>query len=264
MILPDIHTHTVFCDGKNTPREMVCAAIEKNMSGIGFSGHGHTNLENNYGMSPALTEQYIQQINALKAEFDGKIDIFLGIEADFNTIYDKAKFDYSIGSVHYVGGFDVDNSADILRDAVESLGGPDDYAEQYFEQVSKIKAVTDCDVIGHFDLLTKFDDSAKIFNHDSKRYVTAALTAVNDLLKTDVVFEVNTGAIFRGYRTTPYPAPFILKHILQKGGAVTVTGDAHCVQAIGANFDLALDILRAVGFKSVKKLTSNGFIDVKI
>ena len=31
MIYSDLHMHTVFCDGKNTPEEMVLSAIDKEM-----------------------------------------------------------------------------------------------------------------------------------------------------------------------------------------------------------------------------------------
>ena len=35
----DLHTHTTYCDGKNTPREMIEAAMAKGLLRIGFSGH---------------------------------------------------------------------------------------------------------------------------------------------------------------------------------------------------------------------------------
>ena len=35
----DFHMHTVFCDGKNTPEEILEKAIELGFDSIGFSSH---------------------------------------------------------------------------------------------------------------------------------------------------------------------------------------------------------------------------------
>ena len=35
----NLHTHSTFCDGKNTAEEMVLSAIEHGLSVLGFSGH---------------------------------------------------------------------------------------------------------------------------------------------------------------------------------------------------------------------------------
>ena len=37
------------------------------------------------------------------------------------------------------------------------------------------------------------------------------------------LLEINTGAIFRGYRTTPYPAPVLLREGREMGGGGTFT-----------------------------------------
>ena len=35
----NFHTHTIFCDGADTPEEMVIKAIELGFTQLGFSGH---------------------------------------------------------------------------------------------------------------------------------------------------------------------------------------------------------------------------------
>ena len=37
--LQNLHTHTTYCDGKNTAEEMVQKAIELGFRSLGFSGH---------------------------------------------------------------------------------------------------------------------------------------------------------------------------------------------------------------------------------
>ena len=39
MTLQNLHTHTVFSDGKNTPEEMVLGAVRAGCTSLGFSEH---------------------------------------------------------------------------------------------------------------------------------------------------------------------------------------------------------------------------------
>ena len=94
------HTHTTYCDGKSTPEEIVLSAIGKGFSEIGFSGHGYTPFDLSYCMKD--TVGYIDEINALKKKYDGKITIYCGAEEDAFSPVDREKFDYIIGSAHYL------------------------------------------------------------------------------------------------------------------------------------------------------------------
>ena len=86
--LSNLHTHSTFCDGRNTPEEIVLAAIDKGFSSIGFSGHGYTPYDLRYCMKD--TEGYIAEINRLKTKYQGRIKILLGIEEDaFAPAYRK-------------------------------------------------------------------------------------------------------------------------------------------------------------------------------
>ena len=247
---------------------MVEAAIRNGLTAIGFSGHGFTLEDSSYCMSKQNTCQYVSEITKLKREYEGKIDILCGLEADLNSEFDKSLFDYVIGSVHYFSYGDiklnVDNSISETKRAIEYYGSPDKTAEVYYSNVKKLKAVTDCDIIGHFDIITKFEDKEKLFDTDGKYYIDLALDAVDALVDTGVVFEINTGAMARGYRQSPYPAPFILKRIKEKGGSIILNGDAHSATTLCYRFDTALEYVKSVGFTSVKTLTKNGFADVII
>ena len=54
-----------------------------------------------------------------------------------------------------------------------------------------------------------------------------------------IPFEINTGAIARGYRQLPYPAPEILSYIAKNGGKVILTSDAHSPENLCYRFDMA-------------------------
>lgn len=42
-----------------------------------------------------------------------------------------------------------------------------------------------------------------------------------------MIFEINTGAIARGYRSTPYPAPFLLQEMQRMRLPLMLASDCH-------------------------------------
>ena len=143
-------------------------------------------------------------------------------------------------------------------------GDPITYAKAYFEAVAEVEADTQCDIVGHFDLLTKFNERFSIFDASDPRYIKAGLEALDALLEKDVIFEVNTGAMARGYRTTPYPAPIFLRRIAEKRGNIVLSSDAHSKDRLTYGFDTALQIIKASGIGSVLTMTKNGWKNIAI
>ena len=85
------------------------------------------------------------------------------------------------------------------------------------------------------------------------------IEAIDELTKSVDVFEVNTGAIARGYRKTPYPQDFILKELKKRGCGIIITSDCHDNRFLDYKFDEALHLVKACGFKEVLKMTDKGF-----
>lgn len=176
---------------------------------------------------------YKAEIEMLKEFYRPDIEILCGIEQDYYSASPAESYDYIIGSVHYLRfGNDyvpVDESAEILKNAVQKYFDGDFYAacEKYYQTMSHIVQKTDADIIGHFDLITKFNEKYKFFDEKNERYVRAYKRAVDALIPFDVPFEINTGAISRGYKTVPYPSPDIMEYIHQKGGKTILSSDSH-------------------------------------
>ena len=99
-MLSNLHTHTVFCDGKNTAEEMVISAIDKGFVSLGFSGHAYTEFE----LTSCMKDEqgYINEIERLKEKYKGKIEIYLGTEEDAFAHVDRSKYEYIIGSMHFL------------------------------------------------------------------------------------------------------------------------------------------------------------------
>lgn len=243
MTLQDLHTHTTYCDGKNTPEEIVKAAIEKGMTKIGFSGHSYTFFDESCCMSIPNVIKYLTEINSLKEKYKGKIEILCGVEQDYYSNFSRMGFDYIIGSVHYVKVdnkyIPIDESEETLLSAVNKHFGGDIYAlcEEYFKTVGDVVAKTGADFIGHFDLISKFNEGGKLFDESHPRYVKAYTEAIDKLIPYSRPFEVNTGAIARGYRTHPYPSVAQLKYIAEMGGYVILNSDAHAAENLCYEFE---------------------------
>lgn len=268
MILRDYHTHTRYCDGQNTPREMAAAAAARGMAALGFSGHSHTAYDESYCMSPAATEQYAAEVLALREEYRGRLEIYLGVEDDLHGARPAFPRDYTIGSVHelFAGGthFSVDHTPEILARGIREVFGGDGYraARAYFETVATVRDVTGCDLVGHFDLIAKFNGGGRFFDETDPRYLGPALEAAEYLCRRGAVFEVNTGAMARGYRTVPYPARPILEAVARFGGAVTLSSDAHRADALCYGFAEAAALAAACGFRTGRVLTARGWQDL--
>lgn len=257
MSLQDLHTHTTYCDGKNTPEEMVLAAIKKGMRRIGFSGHGYTFFDTRYCMSEEGVRAYRAEIALLKKKYKGEIDILCGVEQDYYSTAPTDGFDYAIGSVHYVQAGDtyipIDEHEQDLLSATETYFGGDIYAlaEAYFAVAGDVLAKTNADIIGHFDLLSKFNEGGRLFDEAHPRYVAAYTAAIDKLLPYGKPFEVNTGAISRGYRTHPYPSDAMLRYIAKQGGSVILNGDSHSQETLCFEFEKWYAKCKRIGVKVV-------------
>ncbi len=267
MIKIDLHTHTSYCDGCDTPTELVAEAYKRSFDAIGITGHSYVDFDD-YCMTLENTIRYCEEINALKQQYKGKMDIFLGLEQDYYSPKYEQGYDYIIGSVHYIlknGQYiPVDLDPEALNKQIEIYfnGDFDLFAEEYFKLVCDVVKKTDCDIIGHIDLISKFIE--KYPRQITNRYKAAALDCIKTLIPYNKPFEVNIGAITRGYRTSPYPQEFILKEIYRSGGKIVINGDCHDKNKLGDFLDTAVDYAKSCGFNERLILTPQGFKPEKI
>lgn len=229
----NLHTHTVYCDGKDTPEALVLEAIRLGCPVIGFSGHSHTPFDASYCMTPEGTAAYCAEVQRLKRVYAGQIQILLGVEQDYFSESPTEAWDFVIGSVHYLrknGEYrPIDHTLEGQLSIIRDWFGGDAYAfaEACFEQVGDLYRKTHCDIIGHFDVVSKFGEQAPLLDWNHPRYRAAADRALAKLIRTPVAFEINTGAMARGLRTTPYPDARIQAILRQHSVCMFWTSDCH-------------------------------------
>ncbi len=248
MIEADFHTHTTYSDGKNTPEEMILAAIAAGIKTLGITDHSYTDFDDGFCMKCEDIDAYFAEVNALKEKYKDKIKVFCGIEQDLYSGRPIKNYDYVIGSCHYVdspkGRYSVDHKLDVTKEAIETGFSGDSmaFAEAYFDNVSKLWDVTGCNIVGHFDILQKFHEREALIDRENPRYIKAWTRAADVLLSHGVTFEINTGAMARGYRTSPYPDSEIYTYLREHGAKFVYSSDSHSIKTLGV--DWGIDYLK--------------------
>ena len=266
-----LHTHSILCDGKDTLEEMVLTAIEKGFDSIGFSGHSFMDIYAEFSMGEEKIALYKAEIARLQEVYGDRIKIFCGLEKDNYTKVSTEGFDYLIGSVHVMqheqGLLFVDFTAERTRENIEKVFAGDGiaYAKYYFDAVADLPNYGPFDIIAHFDLLTKFNEKElDLFDTQCDEYRAAATSAMEALVGKVKYFEVNSGAISRGYRTTPYPDPYIIKEMHRLGFGAIISSDCHDRNFLDCGYDEAKRLLKEAGFTEHYVLKDEGFVAIPL
>lgn len=271
MITQNLHMHSTWDDGKCSIEEMILASKAAGLTSVGFSVHGPMPFENTWECPKERLPEYIAEVREMQKKYAGQIDVYLGIEWDATAAdLDLSPYDYVIGSVHEIpvpggGTRSVDANPETTAACIRDCfgGDADAAAEAYFAELAKVAQRPEAAIVGHFDLITKFDEIGHFYNENSPRYQRAARAAMEKLVAAGKIFEVNTGAISRGYRTTPYPSMQWLRLLREMNGKVTVSADAHHTSGVTCAFDLAEQMVKEAGFSEIWILQKEKFVPVR-
>ena len=251
-----LHNHCTLCDGRSTAREMADAAIAAGFTDFGFSSHGHTPFDLSYALEDNAA--YRAEIRALQKEYEGRIRLYCGLEQDYYGP-DEARdeYDYIIGSVHYIRDeatgryYEIDGKPETIELCRDEAFGGDirRMVEAYFESVALNCEKMRPDVVGHIDVIGRNNAGSRFFDENAAWYLECAFAAIERIVKTGTIFELNSNGWAK--RGMCYPAPVLLKKIRELGGRVTINADAHSVGNITLYFDKALEILKETGFEEI-------------
>ncbi len=268
MPFADFHTHTIFSDGTATVRGMIDAARSRGLSALGISDHSYTPFDTSYCLSLEGEQAYVAAVREeqkIALERYG-FPVLLGTELDYRSAINREKYDYTVGSVHYVckNGeiYPIDESAAIQARAIENAFGGNklDLAKAYFEDLMRHAEQNKPTFIGHFDLLNKYG----AFDESDPAYLAVAKEALAEIVKHVPLFEMNMSAMARGLRTVPYPAPPLLAELLRCGGKVILSSDAHSSENIAYRFDDAITLLKKIGFTKRTTIRTEGAFETEL
>lgn len=250
----DLHTHHFRCGhADGNIRDYIEAGIQAGLQVIGISDHSpfYASPEDhavpNITMAKSELANYVEEVLKLKQEYEGKIDVLLGIEADFipaffndyNQALSKHPFDYIIGSVHHVEEVSIFN-----KNRWKNLSKKQKQAvkEEYYRLIQLSAKSGLYQILGHIDAMKgnypPFSDIETPHMLDQTLEVIAA---------SDVAIEINTSGktkLSGGW----YPSDEILERALHYGVQVTFGSDAHIPQRVGDEWEQVSKRLIEIGF----------------
>ena len=99
----------------------------------------------------------------------------------------------------------------------------------------------DFDVIGHPDLVRKFNGRLKSFDETAPWYEEELEKTAAAFAASGRLVEVNTGAIARGWMDDAYPSAAFRARLRAHGVKFILSADAHSVAALDCAFDRFAD-----------------------
>ncbi|MFH0776213.1 MAG: histidinol-phosphatase [Patescibacteria group bacterium] len=256
----DFHSHTRQQDGANTAREMVEAAVRKGLKIFGISEHSPRLPEFRYADDPPGEvrglkgwTQFLIGIDDLKKEFTSQLELLKGCEVDWlgeenlvwaKDLIDKGHFDYTIGSVHFLGKWGFDYEKDWLR-GYRKFANTEEIYQVYFEEYARMARLDLFDIAGHLDLIKKFNNN---FPLPAKADITElAQPALDALADSKMVLEVSSAGLTKPCAEW-YPSLDLLRAARERGIPITFNSDAHSTERIAENFAAAQDFAKSVGY----------------
>ena len=246
------HTHSNWCDGRDSTERMALAAVEKGFAVLGFSSHAMLpGSFLDWTLTPEKALRYAAEVRELAARFAPRLRILCGVEADYlpgeaepsRAAYAAIAPDYIIGSVHFVRASDgaavaVDASPRELADDIRDHfgGSAEALVQAYFAAVRESLAF-DFDVVGHPDLVRKFNLKHPYFDESASWYREELERTSDAIAASGKMVEVNTGAISRGWLDDAYPSAEFRALLRRRGVRFVLGSDAHSADALDCAFD---------------------------
>ncbi len=263
-----------FCrHAKGNLEDVVRGAIDAGFTHYGLSEHcpryrAVDLFPDEDGLAPddliASFERYMSEAKRLQAKYRDQIDLLVAFETErlppaswettMRQLREKFSPDYIIGSVHDVDGVCIDYSPEYTQKAIIECGSVESLHIKYFDAVADLVSNLRPEIVGHIDLIRKFDGPEASFSATVHKAIDRALDAVE---AAGAVLDVNPGAFRRGYSPV-YPLPEILEKSQKMGIGVTLGDDGHGPHNVGDGLDACMEAIRLSGYKEVQYLEHNG------
>jgi histidinol-phosphatase (PHP family) len=273
------HSHCHYCDGKYEPEQYIKSAMEKGIFSYGFSSHAPVPFDCTWTMKAEAAPKYVAEVNALKQQYEKKIQLYCGLEIDYipGIAGPKSKpildlgLDYTVGSIHFVDAFpdgrfwEIDGSHQVFLDGLHQIFGGDSKSaiKRYFELTRQMVEQECPDIIGHIDKIKIQDEEGKLFSTQEQWYQKEIVQTLQIIADAGAMIEVNTRGIYKKKTIETYPGKWILEQIHKLGIPITLNSDAHHPDEIISNFQEAASLLTSIGFQHLHILMDGTWQRVK-
>jgi len=275
MVWANYHTHCRLCDGKGELRDYALEAESRGLVALGFSCHAPAPVSTEWHMRAEDLAGYVREVRALRDAFAGRLDVFLGLEIDYlpglcgprDAQYRDLGLDFTIGSVHFVEQFadgehwGIDSSPELFERGLREVFGGDirRCVDCYYSLVRRMLTDHCPDILGHLDVIKKFNRSGVHFDESEAWYCEAVERTLQAVAAAGVILEVNTGHLARGKADAPYPSLSILERVRELGIPITLNSDAHNPTQVAGEFEAVGALLAEMGFRELMLLGSDGW-----
>ena len=277
--LTNYHTHCGLDDGQGTLEDIVQKAISKGFSSLGFSCHTPFIIEDEWHMRKEDFSYYIDELYRLKGLYKDRIELYSGLECDYiehtgelvGSEY-AGMLDYTIGSVHAMyhkksGTYlSIDGPIEEFNTLLHDNFADDiqAFVSHYYTLQEEMIHKHKFDILGHCDLIKKYNFENKYFDQASSWYQKIVHRFIKVVAKHHTMIEVNTGGMARGATKEVYPSPYMLSLCKEYDIPVTLNSDAHQRDHLDFFFSGADDLLVQIGYKSINVMYHGFWQEVPI
>jgi len=244
----DYHSHTPLCHhATGTPEAYIDQAIAAGLDEFGISDHAPQTPEpfDEWRMTRGELPAYFEWIARAREHAAGRIPVRAGLECDWfagnegwlDTLATLHPWDYLIGSIHYLDGWDFDNPKWLGRWASSDV---EEMWARYWRAYAGMARSRRFDILGHPDLIKKF---AYRPPGDLARHYEPAIEAIAD---SGAAIELNTAGWHKPCAEA-YPAPEFLRLAAAAGIPLVISSDAHAPAEVARDFPRAIALARATG-----------------
>lgn len=204
--------------------------------------------------------EYSGHARALREKVAGRLELLVGFEterlppenwqATMLGLREQFNPDYIVGSVHDVDGMVIDYSKEVTLKAADAVGGMEALQLRYFDALADLVGTLRPEVVGHIDLIRKFDGPNPSFSETVHRRIDQVLEVVRSV---GAVLEVNCATHRRGLGPV-YPLVSILERARAMGVGVTLGDDSHGAHDVGVGLDASMKAIAEAGYREVSYL----------
>ncbi|MBN2651584.1 MAG: histidinol-phosphatase [Spirochaetales bacterium] len=257
-MLYNLHTHSNLSDGRNSLEQIVETAANENIEILGISDHSTVPFPTEWNMKDENVEVYLKEIERLR-EIYPSVKILAGIEGDFipgvQNFSQMSDFEYIIGSVHYAltdgEPESFDSSPDAFDKIVKNFYNNDvqKFIKYYYDALLQMVDSCRFDIVGHLDLVKKFNTVRPSFDEQAKAYKSKVYEVLELIKECSLTVELNTGGITRNLMKDPYPSFDFIKLARQMDIPICINSDSHAANTLLKNREIAVEAALSAGYK---------------